>query len=130
LPGETEKMNFFRLLILVFFLLLPCSAEAETRFFTSLYDVPVMPGLTEVVELALVFDKPGGRIAEAAAFSKNTDEAAIRRFYTASLSQMGWQAAGEGRYRREGEILEISFEKSNTSPDNRNMVYFTLRPAE
>lgn len=98
---------------------------AEPLFFESLYDVPVMSGLTEVTEMSLSFDKVDGRIAYAAAVSENIDENAVLTFYGKALPQMGWQRITSKIFKREKEKLEISFEKVNTM----NLVKFSLRPA-
>lgn len=88
----------------------------DQQFFETLYDVPVMEGLEEVPEMALSFDKPNGRIAEAGAVSDRVSPQEVGDFYTKSLVQMGWALAPAEntplRYIREGEVLLISVDKS------------------
>lgn len=100
------------------------SYAAESMFFETLYDVPIMPGLEEVPEMAMSFDKPDGRISQAAAIARQIEERDIIAFYAESLSQMGWQQKTADHYVRDGEELEISIEKTDTS----QMVHFLLKP--
>lgn len=100
------------------------SYAAETLFFESLYDVPIMPGLEEVPEMALSFDKPDGRIAQAGAVASNINPEVLMSFYKESLSQMGWQNTGHNAFVREGEKLEIFVEKT----EGISIVKFSLKP--
>jgi hypothetical protein len=84
---------------------------AAERFFAAIEDLPVMPGLEQVPDAGVSFDKPQGRIVEAAASGDVTQEA-VQAFYTAVLPQLGWDAAGEGRYLRDGERLVLSLSAS------------------
>lgn len=84
------------------------SAQAAGGFLSVADDVPLMPGLTENADAATVFDKPTGRIVTAEARGPVT-AAAVGQFYAATLPQLGWQAAGENRWRRESEQLRIGF---------------------
>ena len=100
------------------------SHAAETQFFDTLYDVPVMPGMNERPDMAMSFDKPDGRIAEAGAVASDMGAGQIIAFYKESLSQMGWQNQAGNVFVREGEKLEISFEKAGTA----TVVRFYLSP--
>ena len=100
------------------------SYAAEGLFFDTLYDVPIMPGLEEVPEMAMSFDKPDGRISQAAATAPQVKEQDIMAFYAESLLQMGWQQKTADHYVRDGEELEISIEKTEAS----QMVHFLLKP--
>jgi hypothetical protein len=52
----------------LFLALLSVTALARAdAFFQSVNDIPLMPGLNEITDQEMVFDKPEGRIAEAAA---------------------------------------------------------------
>jgi hypothetical protein len=44
------------------------------------------------------------------------------------LPQLGWRAAGKGRYRREGEHLNLSFSVSDSVSGPTLTVRFSLRP--
>jgi hypothetical protein len=100
------------------------AADGDARFFETLYDVPVMPGLSELPEKALVFDKPSGRIAQAGAAGNKVSGQDIRAFYAASLPQLGWAPAGPDMYAREGEklVLSVAYEAGYST------VRFTLSP--
>ena len=69
-------------------------------------DLPLMPGLQELPESGLVFDKPGGRIVEAFAQGSMTPQSVLA-FYDQTLPQLGWQREKLGAYLREGERLEL-----------------------
>lgn len=99
-----------------------------TVFFDSLYDVPVMPGLVEVPELSMSFDKPDGRISEASAHYNGAKVQAVFVFYDQSLSQMGWRKQAQGIYTREGEKLSISIEKMQENQGALPLVRFLLEP--
>lgn len=119
-------MRFFVLILALAAFSAPVRAAAgETAFFETLYDVPVMPGLAEMPDRALVFDKPEGRFAQAGAAGKGVTEQGIRAFYAASLPQLGWQAAGGDSYIREGEKLVLSV----GSEGAWRVARFTLSPA-
>ena len=94
-------------------------------FLSEFEDLPLMPGLTEQTDRGIVFDSPSGRIVEAVAFGAVSAES-VQDFYAATLPELGWEPAGEGRYRREAEELrlEISPEGSGVS------VKFALSPVE
>lgn len=98
----------------------PAAAES---FLTAIADLPLAPGLAELTDQGLVFDKPGGRIVEAYAAGQ-TSSSAVRGFYAETLPQLGWQSAGEGSWRREGERLDLAV----LSETGTILVRFTLRP--
>jgi len=100
------------------------SRVQEQQFFESLQDVPLMPGLYEMPEESVVFDKPDGRIAESAAASQELRGEEILAFYSHTLPQMGWDRTGEGAYVREGEVLTMNVENR----DGFNVVRFTISP--
>jgi hypothetical protein len=83
-------------------------AEAEERFVAGVEDVPLMPGLSEVPELTLVFDAPSGRVVEAYAQGR-TESGAVLGFYARTLPELGWVSTGPNRFRRERESLVIEF---------------------
>ncbi len=101
------------------------SYAADPEFFESLYDIPVMSGLTEVKDMSLSFDKAEGRIAYATAIGENINESNVLTFYSEALSQMGWHKIAPNIFTREQEKLEIFLEKSKTS----ELVKFSISPA-
>ena len=98
----------------------------DGAFLGSIEDLPLMPGLEEAVEEGMVFESPSGRIAEAYASGAVSRER-VRAFYAATLPQLGWRREGAGRYRREGEILDIEFDDGAPSILR---VRFAVAPAE
>jgi len=103
-------------------------AAAEPAFVPGTADVPLMEGLTAIEAESLVFDKPDGRLVQAVAQTIRgaADPAAILAFYARTLPQLGWASAGPGRWRREGEELEIRVERAG----GRMLTRFVLSPQE
>ncbi len=92
---------------------------ADEAFLAGVADLPLMPGLREIPDATMIFDKPHGRLIQAAAVSGNGSAnspsislAALWRFYDATLPQLGWRRAGQGYFVRDGEGLRISAEKN------------------
>jgi hypothetical protein len=111
-------------LILALALAAAASARAAD-FVAGTEDVPLMPGLADVAGTSVVFDKPEGRIVEAEAKGALA-RAKVRDFYAATLPQLGWSAAGDDRWRREGEVLRIDY----GGRDGDLTVGFTLSPQQ
>ena len=90
----------------------PVSARADsTLFFETLQDVPVMPGLTELEDYTLVFDKPEGRIIEMVARIDGASVSDVRDYYRLSLPQLGWVMTAPDSYTRGEEHLSLNFER-------------------
>lgn len=84
-------------------------AASATGFVEGLNDVPLMPGLRALGD-TLVFDKPGGRIAEAVFTAPaGAGAGAVRAFYARTLPQLGWRAVdGAGtHFVRDAEELDL-----------------------
>lgn len=119
-----------RVWVLSFLLLALVSGagHAETArapaFFEALYDVPIMPGLEEAKDQAMLFDKPDGRIASVVAASKTLAAADISRFYAESLPQLGWRKTAENQYVRGSDRLVMELVKKPPL----TIVHFTLSP--
>lgn len=112
------------IIVLLGLLAAPLAARADGEAFVAgTEDVPLMPGLVPVAGSNLVFDKPQGRIIEAQAAGKVT-RSKVRAFYTQTLPQLGWSAAGANAWRREGERLRLDF----SGHDGELTVGFTLSP--
>jgi hypothetical protein len=78
-------------------------------FFRSIDDLPLAPGLTELVEEGVEFESPAGRIVTAVAGGDARPEA-IQAFYRKALPSLGWSSAPGGTYRRDGEVLTLRLE--------------------
>lgn len=100
------------------------AAQEPAAFFETLYDVPVMPGLEELPQGALAFDKPSGRIAQAQAAGRGVSRHEIQAFYREALPQLGWLERPDGSYRREGEVLQLEIREEQ----GYEIVHFTLSP--
>lgn len=85
----------------------PAAAQDSDGFVGGVADLPLMPGLAEMPDRGLIFDKPGGRIVEAYAAGAVAPDA-VASFYDTTLPQLGWQRDQGGGYLREGERLELT----------------------
>ena len=99
------------------------SKPAPASFLSNLEDIPLMAGLVERKDLAISFDKPEGRIVEAYAEGR-LSQAAVAKFYAATLPQLGWKGQGNNRFAREGEELHLGF----STRANVLTVQFSLSP--
>lgn len=95
------------------------------QFFSVLSDVPVMSGLVEMQDDAVVFDKPEGRIVEAYANMDGVTKEDVGIFYRATLPQFGWGLVEGNTYFRNGEYLELSFDEER----GNKTVKFMIRPS-
>ena len=109
---------------LVIMLLAALPARAA-EFVDGTEDVPLMQGLVTIDGKSLAFDKPEGRIVEAAAHGALA-RAKVEEFYGVTLPQLGWRAAGPDAWQREGEVLRIDF----AGRDGNLTVGFTLSPQQ
>ena len=120
------------LLIILLLVSAPIIAQAQQapRFFESLYDVPVMPNMAELKDMAVSFDKPHGRIAYAGAqASAALTPPQIMAFYDKTLPQMGWRIVRSEQYmreyRRNDENLRLFFVQS----EGTELLQFMLFPS-
>ncbi len=86
-------------------------------------DLPLMPGMIEKADEAIVFDKPGGRIVETIAES-SAEIKEIERFYVETLPALGWKASSSSRFTRDDEMLILTVEKKKGIAS----VHFVLTP--
>jgi len=122
-PMRSQVMS--SLLLAAFLVLIPaCSLAADDGFVAGTGDVPLMAGLVEATDGALIFDAAAGRIVEVRASGPVAADAVLR-FYDQTLPQLGWLQTGPGRYAREGEALVLDVTGGAASVDVR----FILRPA-
>lgn len=96
---------------------------AETVYSSVIDDLPLMQGMVEKPDDTIIFDKPGGRIAE---FSAETSAApeAVKNFYQQALPPLGWQFRKTSTFIRDGETLKMDFDKNG----GETLVHFTLTP--
>lgn len=101
-------------------------AAAPARFFSSMQDVPLVTGLTELSDQTVTFDKPEGRIIESVAEIESGSFDSVKKSYETTLPQLGWNKIAENSYARESEFLHLNFE----TYDGRNFVRVLVRPRE
>ena len=121
-------MRLVLLLILFVVIVAPISGTAQqaARFLSVMEEMPLMPGLLELTDVAVTFDGPSGRIIQAfAAGSLQVDK--VRAFYAAALPQLGWARQANGEYRRDAEILRLEV---SLASDGGAGVHYMLRPAK
>ncbi len=131
--------QYFRVIfsVAMFSLIVLCSgapafADAEQKtfqepqFFSSLQDIPLMPGMEELDGHAVSFDKPGGRISESFALTHDLKQGDVLHFYHATLPQLGWGRVSEYQFFRQSETLEISFGEIEEQSIIRIMIGPTL----
>lgn len=82
----------------------------ETSFFASIQDMPLMPGLVELPDQTVIFDKPEGRIVESVASMEALSPEAIKAYYESALPQLGWQPVADNSFIRKAERLQLGFE--------------------
>ena len=113
----------------VLMVLAGAAQAAESRFFSELSDVPVMPGLYELTRETVVFDKPEGRIVECAAVAEKAQLSEIIDFYVDILPRLGWTRLGgenaAASFLRDGEKLSLRLDRRA----GLNIVHFSLSPA-
>ena len=103
------------------FLAVPPAASAAD-FLSGTEDVPLMAGLVEQGDGAVVFDTADGRIVEVTT-TGTPSPAAVRAFYAETLPQLGWHAEKGDTWQREDEELRLTFPAAGT-------VHFVLAPAK
>lgn len=94
-------------------------------FFSAMEDLPVAPGLRELPDQALQFDKPEGRIVELVAEIEAGNEQSVSSFYSATLPQLGWTQKNALLFNREHENLALHFEQSGA----QKFLRMTIAPA-
>jgi hypothetical protein len=120
-------MNMNKLIILILIQLLfsfQIHAAGSPQFFSSIPDMPLMDGLTELTDQTVVFDKPEGRIVESVALIDGQASDSVLKFYGETLPQLGWTRIADLSFRRENEILTISVEGN----DGRNFLHVNIAP--
>jgi hypothetical protein len=102
----------------------PAGANGGPEYVAGIGDLPLMAGLIEDPDAAIIYDKPEGRIVEAVAHGDVTP-GEVEAFYRTTLVQLGWQATGDNlSFTREGELLIIRIEDQGGAAT----VSFSLAP--
>lgn len=98
-------------LTLLFLLLVPLAAQADQSYLSYLPDVPLMAGMAELEDQAIVFDKAEGRVMETAVFTSASTEKDVMDYYRKVLPELGWTALSPDRFLRNGEQLVVKCDK-------------------
>ncbi len=102
---------------------------SSIRFMQGMQDVPLAPGLEELSEQSLSFDKPEGRIIEVRAVLVSASRAGVVEYYESVLTQFGWKRIDSPQdgvlFIRNNELLSLSFE----SIEENEIARFMLSPA-
>jgi len=94
-------------------LLWPAVLVAQPLVFLSVIDdVPLMAGLREVPDSAVVFDKPEGRIVEVQAVGP-LEVAAVASFYRQALPQFGWNPDPTAKESSTRRLIRLTFVRDN-----------------
>ena len=96
---------------------------AADRFVTGIADLPLMPGLQEIEDSAMVFSKPEGRIVEIMV-SGAVSRDAVSSFYERTLPQLGWRRVEAESWLREKELLRYDMRESKKGI----VIQFSLTP--
>ncbi len=108
-------------------LLLAASAFAqEAGYLRYLPDVPLMAGMSEQQEQAMIFDKAEGRVIESIALAGTSSAKDVQEFYQRTLPQLGWKQASPQRFLRNDEQLIVKWEKLPDGP----IVRFSVSPKQ
>jgi len=91
---------------------------SSTAYLTSLPDIPLMAGMTEIRDSGVVFDKAEGRIVEELVRAPKLTPAEVADFYNRVLPPLGWTriqpkpaSAYSSRFFRNGEQLVVNLDK-------------------
>lgn len=94
-------------------LLWPAALAAQPLMFLSVIDdVPLMAGLNEVPDSAVVFDKPEGRIVEVQATGA-LEVAEVTSFYRQALPQFGWNPDPTAKEASTRRLFRLTFVRDN-----------------
>ncbi|MBS28310.1 MAG: hypothetical protein CL566_05200 [Alphaproteobacteria bacterium] len=106
----------------LFLLFAPAMAQGPA-YLEDVDDLPLAPGLVEDPAARVAFDKPEGRIVQAAA-SGRTDAADVHAFYAQSLPALGWQPGADRTWVRDKELLRVRVEAKGETV----IVRYTIAP--
>lgn len=89
-------------------------------FFPQTEDIPQMPGLSQVEEVAN-FDSPQERLLILTAMStKSISE--TEKYYHQTLKNLGWKAVQKNLYKRQNDSLQLDL----SAPKGKTFIQFTL----
>lgn len=103
-------------------------AAEPSGFMSVLDDMPLMQGLTEDLDAAMVFNSGAGRVIEAAA-SGEIEPEKITDFYVHTLPQLGWIRRKGQTFVRGGEVLRLEILRDPES-SSRSWLKLSLSPSK
>lgn len=115
----------FRWILMALLLMAAPARAAGTAYSTVIEDLPLMQGMQEKADEAVIFDQPGGRILETQTIVA-APPSAVTDFYAAALPSLGWQATSATTYTRDKETLTLAVERTG----GLTAAHFTLTPTE
>ncbi|GAB5389588.1 MAG: hypothetical protein Alpg2KO_25560 [Alphaproteobacteria bacterium] len=121
-----KAVHIFTLALSLAFTAPALAQSGQADFVPGLDDVPLMTALSQQGGYDLVFDKPEGRIVESVV-TGDVQALSVKAFYDQNLPQLGWKSAGQDRWLREGEVLQLQYFSTETQTLG---VRFTLKPAQ
>ena len=127
-PAKAAMISVVARWLVVGALLVSVPAFGQQAFFKAVADLPLMPGLVEMPESALVFDNPGGRIIDVSVTGTVSVEEVLA-FYEETLPQLGWDLLREGSFVREGEQLKVIAETMSDGVAVRFSITPRITPA-
>lgn len=116
-------VKILRSLLVATMVAFPALAQDPPSFVSVIDDLPLMEQLAEIGD-GVQFSTSQGRIAEATAQGR-VSKSDVLAFYNDTLPQLGWTKVDVGHFAREGETLELVFERV----DGGLSVRFALAPA-
>ena len=119
-----------RVLITLFCLLMLQNAWAQNdlQFVPGFEDIPLMPDMEVDEEGQVLFDTASGRIAEINVATTHPRQA-VQKYYHDTLTQLGWHALDDFKFRREKEKLQLNLsEGKDKSNQHMLLVEFELSP--
>ena len=99
------RLNKFVYLLSLF---ISCSCQADSHFFPTLSDIPLMDGLIVQSTEDMNFDTPAGQITNIEAYSKEVSSCRVLSYYQNVLPQMGWQMVEKNKFIRDKDTLVIT----------------------
>lgn len=112
--GMVQSIRLVAVFALLFALGTPPGVSAAAdRFVAGMEGVPLMTGLTEIADGHVEIDTPAGRIIQASATGA-ASKAEVLAFYAEALPRIGWRPEGAGVFCREGKVLAIEPEESES----------------
>jgi len=103
-------------------------AEGGLQFLSVIEDFPLMTGLVESIDEAMVFETGAGRVVEAQAVGPLNPQD-VTSFYRQTLPQLGWATEGQFSYLRAGERLRLEISHSLDVTGNTKLV-ISLSPVK